>query len=54
LEINTLYELSSAEKQWILDQSFKYYKEEIKISFRVTSSFRLEKGKLKDFISRIT
>lgn len=54
LEINTLYELSGAEKQWIFDQSFKYYKEEIKISFRVTSSFRMEKGKLKDFISWIT
>jgi len=53
LEINTLYELSPIEKEWVLAQSYNYYKNDIAISFKVSSSFRMEKGKLKDFISKL-
>jgi phenylacetate-CoA ligase len=53
LEINTLYELSPIEKEWVLAQSFNYYKDDVTISFKVSSSFRMEKGKLKDFISKL-
>lgn len=53
LEIYTLYRLSETEKEWILIQSNKYFKDEVDLIFKVSESFRLEKGKLKDFISKL-
>jgi phenylacetate-CoA ligase len=53
LEIYTLYRLSETEKEWILIQSGKYFKDEVDLIFKVSESFRMEKGKLKDFISKL-
>jgi len=53
LEIYTLYKLSETEKEWILIQSGKYFKDEVDLIFKVSESFRMEKGKLKDFISKL-
>lgn len=53
LYIYTLYKLSSEEKDWILAESNKYFKGDIDLIFKKTDTFRTEKGKLKDFISKL-
>lgn len=53
LEIHTLKELSSAQKNWVLAETKNYFGADLDITFKVASTFRMEKGKLKDFISKI-
>ncbi|TFV97222.1 phenylacetate--CoA ligase family protein [Algoriphagus kandeliae] len=53
LEILTLEKLTDIEKSWVIHESNKYFKDEVTVKFKVAKDFRLEKGKLRDFISKI-
>jgi hypothetical protein len=46
--------LDSKKEDLILEQAKIYFKDDIKIEFEQVASFRMEKGKLRDFISYIS
>ncbi|WP_075352687.1 phenylacetate--CoA ligase family protein [Algoriphagus marinus] len=54
LIIRFLEKLDSKKEDLILEQAKIYFKDDIKIEFEQVSSFRMEKGKLRDFISYIS
>lgn len=54
LVIRFLEKLDSKKENLILEQCKIYFKEDVEIEFEKVSSFRMEKGKLRDFISSIS
>jgi phenylacetate-CoA ligase len=54
LIIRFLEKLDSKKENLILEQSKIYFKDDIEIEFEQVSSFRMEKGKLRDFISYVS
>lgn len=54
LIIRFLEKLDSKKEDLILEQAKIYFKDDIKIEFEQVPSFRMEKGKLRDFISYIS
>lgn len=54
LIIRFLEKLDSKKEDLILEQAKIYFKDDIKIEFEQVASFRMEKGKLRDFISYIS
>ena len=46
-------QLSDAEKDVIAEEAFKYFKDDMDIRFQQRNDFRLQEGKLRDFVSQI-